>query len=379
MVWKKRDGSAIKELTFHIRMTDQQHFYAPETGIGDQTNPFMLTAPVPEEEQLLLSATSTGPVHPLNDTMAESLVNLPSELLALIIRGEYLTVNDLVNLRLICKQTKHFASSALGRRLFVDLKVWDKRNAFNWFTNLLRSDSGTHVQSFTLFEWRRKSGRTLPPKNYVHRETETKPDYSCLQDISVMYCGDVLHDPVRSWKKAVSAAVHLKAFRFVNSDEARSAGADWLGVYPHKFRSNDGLLSSIRSDSLRVLMLSHVHVSADKLKSVLEIHKETLSVIDIRSCMLVEGKWLEILDWTKTNLPRLQTLHLDVRYEAVRKKDCTQPLDSWCPLYVDSYRARSPYALVRHRDPLRLRLEGQQKILDGLSELLSIRERVQVL
>ncbi|CAD0085094.1 unnamed protein product [Aureobasidium vineae] len=359
-------------------MVDQQHVHTYAAETANKTDHLLLAASIPDRSQPLPPTTSTAFDRPQNDTMAEFLVNLPNELLALIIEDEDLTVNDLVNLRLTCKRTKHFASSARGRRLFVDLKVWDKRNAFNWFSDLLLSDLGSHIRSFALFEWRRKSGKTLPPRDYVHRESKIKPDYSCLQDISVMYCGDVLHDPVRSWKKAVGAAIHLKAFRIVNFDEARSVGAYWLGVYPHKFCSNDELLGSIRSDGLRVLTLAHIHVSADMLNSLLDIHRETLSIFDIRSCMLVEGRWFGILDWIKTNLSHLQTLHLDVRYEAVKKRNCTQPLDSWCPLYVDSYRARSPYALVRHRSPLNLRLEGQQKIRNGLSELLSVRERFQV-
>ncbi|KAH0161595.1 hypothetical protein KCU67_g6276, partial [Aureobasidium melanogenum] len=302
------------------------------------------------------------------------LLALPNELLAMIIESADLTVKDLANLRLACKHTKHFASRALGRRIFVDLDIRYERDAFYWYTDLLLSDLGSCMRSVSLITWPPRYGKSYPLKRHVRKKIETKPVYSQLQQLTV----DRVDGPVRSWKKALCAASHLKTLRLTNPDDDRQDSSFWQAVYRHKFDKSDELLSSIKSDCLDTLVLARLHVSGGILKRLLDVHKETLSTLDIKVCILVDGNWLEMLEWIRINFSRLQTFCLDVRHEALEKKISLyqQPTGSASTTglaYIDT----SPYALERYDPPLRLRLEGQREIVNGLSVFLKARERDQ--
>ncbi|KAG9563532.1 hypothetical protein KCU71_g6615, partial [Aureobasidium melanogenum] len=195
---------------------------------------------------------------------SRSLLALPNELLALIIESTDLAVTDLANLRLTCKHTKHFASSALGRRIFVDLDICYGRDAFDWFTSFLLSDLGSYVRS-----------------HYRQQELEIKPEYPQLQDITIEYC----YIPARLWTKVLCAATQLKTFKFKDP----GSGPSWYGVYKYKLERTDTLLNSVNSGCLSKLVLVDLQVSDGILKELLDIHQQTLSALNIRRCTLVDG------------------------------------------------------------------------------------------
>ncbi|KAG9946746.1 hypothetical protein KCU85_g6183, partial [Aureobasidium melanogenum] len=295
---------------------------------------------------------------------SRSLLGLPNELLAMIIGSDDLTVKDLQSLRLTCKHTKHFASNALGRRLFVDLDIQYTREAFHWYTALLLSDLGGYVRSVSLIVSGTRFKRSHPRRKCVRKKSENKPAYSQLQHLTTQWS----NGPVRSWKKVLCGACHLKTLRVVDHDGFRA-------VFRHTFDKNDELLKSIKSDSLDALILAHLHISGGILKRLLDIHKETLSTLDIKDCILVDGKWLDILDWIRLNLSHLQILCLDVHHEAIKKKNSLYQKHTYSPLKVGStYMDTSPYTLSRYDFRFRLRLEGQREIDDGLSMFLKARE-----
>ncbi|KAH0379144.1 hypothetical protein KCU92_g8338, partial [Aureobasidium melanogenum] len=301
-------------------------------------------------------------------TTPRSLLALPNELLALIIENEDLTVKDLANLRLACKHTKHFASRALGRRIFVDLDIRYTREAFHWYTALLLSDLGGYVRSVSLISSGSRLQKSYPLKKYVKKKIGNEPAYSQLQHLTIQWSGG----PVRSWRRAVCAANHLKTLRLSIHDEVYME----IIVFRHTFDRNDELLGSIKSDCLSTLVLARLHVSASILNQLLDLHKETLSTLDIRSCFLVDGNWLEILEWIRLNLSHLESFYLDVRHEALKKKISlyqrpTGSASTTSLTYIDT----SPYALKGYDSPLRLRLQGQREIVNGLSMFLKARER----
>ncbi|KAH0336536.1 hypothetical protein KCU81_g8517, partial [Aureobasidium melanogenum] len=298
-----------------------------------------------------------------------SLFGLPNELLAMIIDSDDLTVKDLANLRLSCKHTKHFASSALGKRIFVDFDVRYTREAFHWYTALLLSDLGGYVRSVSLISSGPRLQRSYPLRKYVKKKIGNEPTYSQLQHLTIQWSGG----PVRSWERAVCAASHLKTLRLAIPDEIFMQ----LGVFRHTFDRNDELLGSIKSDSLSTVVLARLHVSASVLNQLLDLHKETLSTLEIRSCLLVDGNWLEMLEWIRLNLSHLQTLYLDVRHEAVKKKLSRYQQHTIGISYGSSYLESSPYATKTYEASLRLRFGKQKDIEDGLLAFLKAQERDQ--
>lgn len=168
-------------------------------------------------------------------------------------------------------------------------------------------------------------------------------------------------------------ANHLKTLRFAIPDEVFME----LGVFRHTFDRNDELLGSIKSDCLSTLVLARLHVSASILNQLLDLHKETLSTLDVRSCLLVDGNWLEILEWIRLNLSHLQSFYLDVRHEAVKKKLSRYQKHTIGISYGSSYLESSPYTTKTYNTSLRLRLGKQKDIDDGLSALLKAQERDQ--
>lgn len=282
----------------------------------------------------------------------------------MIIEDKDLTVKDLANLRITCKHTKHFASSALGRRIFVDLDIQYTREASHWYTALLLSDLGGYVKSVSLIVYGTRFKKSHPRRKCVKKKIKNKPEYSQLQRLIILWS----NGPVRSWKKAFCAASHLKTLRIVNHDGFRA-------VFRHTFDKNDELLSSIKSDSLDTLVLIRLHISGGILKRLLDIHKETLSTLDIKDCILVDKKWLEMLEWIRLNLSHLQIFGLDVHHEAFKKKRSPYQNHTHGPLKVGStYMDTSPYTLNGYDFRLRLRLEGQREINHGLSVFLKARE-----
>ncbi|KAG9592398.1 hypothetical protein KCU77_g2214, partial [Aureobasidium melanogenum] len=299
---------------------------------------------------------------------SRSLLVLPNELLAMIIRSGDLTTKDLANLRLVCKHTKHFASSNLGKRIFVDLNIWYTRDALNWFLNLLHSDMGNHVQSVSLAECRGLSEKFYPSKYYGLRDAEVNSEYYQLQNITIKRC----NGPAHLWKKVICAATHLRTFKLVDT-KAPYIGRFWLAVYSHTFDENDKLLSGVESDFLSSLELVNLHISAGVLKRLLDIHKETLSTVEIRDCILVDGNWLEVLNCIRLDLSHLRILCIDVRHEATKKVTAPEQ-DHRRSLDPTSYLEKSPYALTGHSTTLQLKLVGQKEIANRLPELLKARD-----
>ncbi|KAG9656653.1 hypothetical protein KCU64_g5728, partial [Aureobasidium melanogenum] len=290
---------------------------------------------------------------------SRSLLALPNELLALIIESTDLAVTDLANLRLTCKHTKHFASSALGRRIFVDLDICYGRDAFDWFTSFLLSDLGSYVRSVCLRWWTPSSRMYYPTKHYRQQELEIKPKYPQLQDITIEYC----YIPARLWTKVLCAATQLKTFKFKDP----VSGPSWYGVYKYKLERTDTLLNSVNSGCLSKLVLVDLQVSDGILKELLDIHQQTLSALNIRRCTLVDETWLEILNYIRLNLSQLRSFYIDVRYEAAKKTP---------PPKQESHRPfrRNQYDLKKYSSPIKLKLEGQKEIANGLSEFLKARE-----
>ncbi|KAH0369277.1 hypothetical protein KCU65_g3448, partial [Aureobasidium melanogenum] len=202
-------------------------------------------------------------------TTSRSLLGLPNELLAMIIGSDGLTVTDLASLRLTCKHAKHFASSNLGKRTFVDIEICDE-------------DAG------------------------------------------------------------------------------------WIEtVYEYQLDKIDKLLNNINSCCLSSLVLGGLQLSVGTLKALLEIHQETLSTLDIRRCTLVDGTWLKILNFIRSNMSQLGSFRIHVRHEATKKILPPKP---------GSRRPRNQYHLKRYSSPIKLKLQGQKEIANGLSELLKARE-----
>ena len=297
-------------------------------------------------------------------TTSRSLLALPNELLALIIGSDDLTIKDLANLRLTCKHIKHFASSTLGRRIFVDLNIWFTCDALNWFVNLMLSGMGNHVRSVSLAGRKSQREKFYPSKYYGFQEAEVKSKYSQLQDITIKRCIGAAY----SWQKVIHAATHLRTFELADP-EAFSAGESWFGVYKHTFDQNDNLLGSIKSDLLSSLTLVHLHILVGVLKRLLDIHKKTLFTLEIRECILVGGSWSEVLDWIRSNLSDLRLLYIDVRHEAYKKVPAPEQYASR-QLNLESYLELSPYSLSTCNSPFDLIVRGHKKIYDGLTKLL---------
>ncbi|KAH0161417.1 hypothetical protein KCU67_g6350, partial [Aureobasidium melanogenum] len=298
-------------------------------------------------------------------TTSRSLLALPNELLALIIENDDLTVEDLANLRLVCKHTKHFASSNLGERIFTDLHIYPNRDGFNWLFSFLLSDFGTHVRSVRLTSWSLYSD---PLEHYEDREVGTELEFCHLQDITFKY----LEAPTHLWKKVLCRATHLKTLTLVNGD----GPCYWAAVFSHTFGKIDKLLSSVNSECLNRLVLGTIHVSAGTLRQFLDVHKDTISSLNIVSCILVDGDWFEILNWIKLNLSHLETLYIKVCQEASKKVPAPEQHNRR-PSDFLSYLESSPYALKTCSSRLELDLEGQKEISDGLSELLNAQEKHQ--
>lgn len=305
-------------------------------------------------------------------TTSKSLLALSNEILALMTESDDLTVKDLTNLRLTCKHTKHLASRTLARRFFVDLGIWYEPNAFEWLTDLLLSEMGSYIRSVCLEAWT-PSSQCYPLKYHKPRQSVIQPEYSQLQDITIKRCGG----PAYVWKKALRAATLLKTFKPINPD-VRFHSKYWLGAYSHTFKSNDELLNSIKSDVLNSLVLVDLHVSASVLKQLLDVHRQTLSSLVIKGCILVEGNWLEILNWVKLNLSRIRTLRLEIHHEATKKACPLEQRNKNQPWTIEYHLKKSPYALKTYNSPLVLKFEGQKEIADGLSKMLKAREGHQV-
>lgn len=305
-------------------------------------------------------------------TTSSSLLALPNELLALIIESDDLTIKDLANLRRTCKHTKYFASSAWGRCAFDDLDVCSDRDGFNCLFHLLLSDLGTHLRAVCLTWWPESSGKCDLIKHY-DQEVEIKHEFCHLQNIDFERC----EAPARLWKTLICAATHLKTFNF-NDQDSNWASPNWLAVYGYTFGTVDTLLGSIGSDCLSSLELTHIRVSISILKRLLDIHKNTLSTLDIEECMLVDGSWFEILNCIRLDLSNSRVLRINVCHEAIKKipppaeyNHRQRPWDN------KSYLERSPYAVKTYSSPLKLKLEGQKEIINGLSELLKAPEGYQ--
>ncbi|CAD0098588.1 unnamed protein product [Aureobasidium mustum] len=303
-------------------------------------------------------------------TTSKSLLALPNELLALIIENDDLTIKDLASLRLTCKHTKHFASNALGKRIFVDMDIRYTRDAFNWFTNLLLLDIGSHVRSVCLTLTYHPQKNCYPLKYYRHQEAEIKSGCSRLRDIRI----ESSHGIAYLWKKVLCAATHLQTFDYKDRD-ADIVKRHWTVPFRGTIESSDLLLDSIKSDYLGSLVLSHLHISASTLKKLLDIHEETLSTLDIRECVLIDGNWFEILNCIRLNLSHLRNFCIDILYEAVKKVPSPKPyIHDRRPWGLGFFLEHSPYALKKYSSPLKLKIEGQKEITHGLSELLKARE-----
>jgi hypothetical protein len=280
----------------------------------------------------------------------------------MIFKDEVLTNNDLASLRLTCKHTKYFASDILARRLFVDMDVQYTHCASEWFPQLLSSDLGSHVRSLSLIR------PMYPLRRHALTKGNTEPDYSQLQYLGVTCCYGALN----SWKKVFCAAVHLKVLK-VQPSTSPCVGYQvpyWLRVYRQRFDQNDELLGSIRSDCLTELVLAGLHFSASALKQLLDYHSRTISTVDIKCCLLVDGTWLDTLNWIGSNLPNLQSLRADVRHEAVDHEQQHTTGTSG----AHQYRGKAPLTIVTHELPIVLELEGRKFIDYGLWELLHVRK-----
>jgi hypothetical protein len=342
-------------------MTDREFQRPFGSGTFDMTKLLSQAALLLNKTYRLLSTGSLSPEY-------RPLLDLPPELIAMIFEDNVLANDDLETLRLTCKHTKYFASDILARRHFIDMDVHYNHYGSGWFAHLLSSDLGSHARSLSLTRpewWRRPRHHALPKGN-------TKPDYSRLQYLRVTYCGGAID----SWKKVLRAAVHLKVLKVQPSTSSRVGYQVpyCLRVYRHMFDDNDELLGSIRSDSLTEVVLAGLHLSAGALKQLLEYHSKTISTVDIKCCLLVDGTWLETLDWIGSNLPNLQSLRTDVRHEAVDHEQQHTTGTSG----AHQYREKAPLTILTHELPIILELEGRKFIDYGLWELLHIRKSARV-
>jgi hypothetical protein len=344
-----------------VIMTDRGFRRPFGSGTFDMTKLLSQAALLLNKTYRLLSAGSLPPEYP-------PLLNLPPELIGMIFEGEVLTNDDLGTLRLTCKHTKYFASDILARRHFIDIDAYYSHYGSGWFAHILSSDLGSHARSLSLIEpdWWHRSGHYAPTKG------NTKPDYSRLQYLRVTYC----RGAIDSWKKVLRAAVHLKILKVQPSTSSRVGYQVpyWVLVYRFMFDHNDELLSSIRSDSLTEVVLAGLHLSASALKQLLTYHSKTISAVDIKCCLLVDGTWLETLNWIGSNLPNLQSLRADVRHEAVDHEQQHTIRTS----IAHQHRGKPPLTILTHEIPIVLALEGRGFIDYGLWELLHVRKSARV-
>lgn len=224
------------------------------------------------------------------------LLDLPNELLAMVVDDAGLSVKDLANLRLTCKLTKHFASSTLARCQFSCLHIQFTHDGFNCFKDLLNSGLGGHTRCACTSVVHTARCGCDEPNSHIKREykkiktSKLRDEYPQLEELQIL--GH--NGPVRSWKKIVRAAVHLRSFYL--EDFTKASDVEHTAVYRHTFDRNDELLLSIKSDTLEEVKLSNLHISAKILKQLLKRHHDTIATIIIWDCVLVDGKWCEMLD-----------------------------------------------------------------------------------
>jgi hypothetical protein len=294
------------------------------------------------------------------------LLDLPYELITMVFKDEVLTNDDLASLRLTCKHTKYFASDILSRRHFVNMDVLYSEYATKWFASFLLSDLSSHLRSLSLIRLDESYYvKTYPSRHHTLPKGNAKPDYSQLQDLIVTGCDGA----IGPWKMAFCGASHLKVFK-VQISARIGTGVHvphWVRVKRHRFDHNDELLRSINSDCLTEVTLVGMHLSASGLKQLLGHHSDTLSSVEIRCCWLVDRKWLEILDWIRSNLLKLRSLHVDVSHEAVNQYRRHNTGTS----RVHQYRGEVSYTILTLENPIKLKLEGREAIDDGILELLN--------
>jgi hypothetical protein len=91
----------------------------------------------------------------------------------------------------------------------------------------------------------------------------------------------------------VRAAVRPRSSRL--KGDAMNNVDRYTAIHNHTFHQNTEILLSVGSDCLDRLELHGLHAHVKSLKQLLDKHRETITTVYIEKCILVDGKWLEIL------------------------------------------------------------------------------------
>lgn len=107
-----------------------------------------------------------------------------------------------------------------------------------------------------------------------------------------------LHTTSRSVKRMVKAAKHLEELYLVRM------GDDSVGIVPE-------IIKNVASTSLRKIFLTHFHIHSTELIVFLDIHKCTLTDVQLEDMCIENGRWKDVVAWIKDNLRHLRRLVMD--------------------------------------------------------------------
>lgn len=223
--------------------------------------------------------------------------------------------DDLANLRLVCKRFSTYATEAFARECFSGSLRFEPSN--DEFARLaaICSSGLQHFLKFVHFVHDTKCQST-------QTNTRAGPNYSAIRTIKL---GTPLYDMrhTRNLEKVLQRADRLENFMF--SPVMIWYGIHWIrkhgmsAVFTNNFghvRDRDVnkiekaniILSSIRSDCLSKLFLSDSILPSATLKGLLERHSGTIRKLSLCNCQLVDGKWLNLLQWIPHGLSCLEHL-----------------------------------------------------------------------
>ena len=269
------------------------------------------------------------------DTPAQPFIlSLPAEILIKICNDPGLFRDDLANLRLSCKRISVYATEAFAKECLSDsLRFELLDHEFTRLAAICSSD----LQPFL------KSVHFVEGSDYQLAQIDTSvcPDYSSIRNIK-------LETPLYNMEhtlaleKVLQRANSLENFMF--SPVMVSKGIHWFEKHEASgtFQPENThyklfdvkniekvtiILSSIRSGRLSELILADTILPYGSLQNLLERHSSTIRELSLRNCRLVDGTWLDLLQWIPHGLPRLE--HLDL--QCLREINSSQPLhwNSW--------------------------------------------------
>jgi hypothetical protein len=230
-----------------------------------------------------------------------------------ILKDSELCQRDCANLRLVCTHWLPYATEAFGEKCFNGgLCLSPSAADLVFLAALCSSQLGPYLSSVHFAH---------AGKHRAHQKIKgSNPDYSTIRIISF---GNRFEAPfaLRTFEKMLHQLKHLETIIF---DTGKPKNGNRLYI-PRKLFSQykagvvaryegremmDTILSSITSDRLTKLIFTSNIASYQTLEGLLARHRGTVRRLAIRSCKLIGGTWIDLLQWISHNLPSLEYLVL---------------------------------------------------------------------